>query len=434
MRVGVDDVIRTPLVAITAAGLVVCTNGPTVYAATAWLHQPLTYSSSSWYIPFGLVALLGIVLLGRHLADDDRGPIPWVLAVVVAYAAWTLVSSIWSVAPRATVVNGLVGFGVVAFGSWIGWALRFAEQAWAIAIAMTLCSAVSVFVVFAQRDVGRMPVPYVGAGGEWRGIFGNRNSLAPVTMLGLVGVVCVVALRPSVKRICIGAVIASLHMITMIGARSTTSFFALALGALIAAAAPVVTRLRRHAVGGLVVSALSAAAAVLVGVFLLLNISAISTRIGRDPTLSGRRLIWDDVLERAARRPAGGYGFAAFWEREDLTAPLYEHLGGAYGSAHNSMLEVLLGLGVPGLAAYVLLAGAAIFGCLAWAWRAPSIASWGWVAIITLLTALNAMESFVLWHSYVWVLTVASAFAAWTGIRAANGSNSEIDATDIARI
>ena len=43
-------------------------------------------------------------------------------------------------------------------------------------------------------------------------------------------------------------------------------------------------------------------------------------------------------------------------------------------------------------------------------WRAPSVATTRWVAIVTFAVVENIMESFVLWRSYIWVLLVASAF------------------------
>ena len=40
-------------------------------------------------------------------------------------------------------------------------------------------------------------------------------------------------------------------------------------------------------------------------------------------------------------------------------------------------------------------------------WFRTSLANLAWVALAIFLIAQNSMESFVLWHSYLWALFVA---------------------------
>jgi O-antigen ligase len=130
--------------------------------------------------------------------------------------------------------------------------------------------------------------------------------------------------------------------------------------------------------------------------------------VGADATFSSRRLIWSDVRSAIALRPWRGYGFFAFWDSEELTAATYKHVGIAYGSAHNSVLEVALGLGRIGLVLYLTLALFMVVGIARAIWLKTKIATVAWVALTVFMIAQNSMESFVLWHSYLWALFVAA--------------------------
>src|SRR4029079_3107881 len=85
------------------------------------------------------------------------------------------------------------------------------------------------------------------------------------------------------------------------------------------------------------------------------HIATIASWVGGDPTLSSRRVIWHDVRSAIGGHIWRGYGFFAYWDDQSLTAGSYARVGKAYGSAHNSLLEVVLGLGLIGLSAYVVL-------------------------------------------------------------------------------
>jgi O-antigen ligase len=139
------------------------------------------------------------------------------------------------------------------------------------------------------------------------------------------------------------------------------------------------------------------------------HIGRLTGFIGESSTLSSRRVIWADARSAIALRPWRGYGFFAFWDNEQLTAATYQRVGAAYGSAHNSVLEVALGSGRIGLAFYVGLSVIMIAGIFRALWKTTSAATVGWMVFALFLIVQNSMESFVLWHSYLWVLFVAAA-------------------------
>jgi exopolysaccharide production protein ExoQ len=140
------------------------------------------------------------------------------------------------------------------------------------------------------------------------------------------------------------------------------------------------------------------------------NFERLTSLAGRSPMLSSRRVIWRDVRELISHRPTLGYGYWGLWDRADLTLDTYTNVGAQYASAHNSVLEVLIMLGFVGLLCYLAIAACSVGGTVRSAWKAPSTATWFWTVVIVYLVAENLTESFVLWHSYIWVLFLAAGF------------------------
>ncbi len=112
-------------------------------------------------------------------------------------------------------------------------------------------------------------------------------------------------------------------------------------------------------------------------------------------------------------RPWGGYGFFAFWEVPELVA---EHLLLQRGSAHNSLVETALGLGVVGTAPFVMIVVLAAVNAGRGLWLRPSPDTGMWAAVTVFVLCENVTESFVLWFSHIWVLLLAAALRRPTSV------------------
>ena len=111
--------------------------------------------------------------------------------------------------------------------------------------------------------------------------------------------------------------------------------------------------------------------------------------------------MWD----RVQQRPVSGYGFYAFWDVTELL----DHALLRRGSAHNSLMEVALGLGLIGTVPFAVTVVLAARNAGLHLWRRPGADSWMWAAVVGFALVENVTESFVLWFSYVWVLLMAAA-------------------------
>jgi O-antigen ligase len=317
----------------------------------------------------------------------------------------------WSVAPDATAVRCLVTTGVSALGVWYALCLRFREQLMALFLATTALTLWSLALIILQPHTHQIyPPPQYP---QWHtavfGVFGNPNSLGPVAALSALSAIGIWIAFPRWQGRAAAIVAAPVGIILTLWSQCLTAVAGLFLGFLAICAVfalPLVRRLPGWSVG----TSLALSVIALWNIFFH-NIARIAPSLGESVTLSSRRLIWQDVRALIALRPWRGYGFFAFWDNESFTAATYKRLGSSYGSAHNSILEVALGLGRIGVVIYVIMAVIMLVGTARAVWARTSLATVTWVTVALFLVVQNSMESFVIWHSYLWALFVAAMLA-----------------------
>jgi len=355
------------------------------------------------------------------------------LAVIVWYSAAAVVSSLWSVYPSATLWRSAVYLGLVLLAVALA-GLTDDELSTALVLLASVAVAGSLAVLVLNHDVG------TDRQGDWIGMYTNRNSLAPMAALGVIaglrwllpraGTASPLGTRSAAARSAhgssappgalsprlaswfgaspalwrgSGAALVVASLVTLIGAGSRTAWLALAAALTLTSAFGAVasaSRLRRWrplqtwavAVGGgLVVVGVGVAA-----VAAAWNVS----------TFAQRRTIWSLVWDRVLERPWGGYGFFAFWEVPEL---VQDHVLLQRGSAHNSLVETALGLGVVGTLPFVVLVVLAAVNAGRGLWLRPSADTGMWAAVTVFVLFENMTESFVLWFSHIWVLLLAAA-------------------------
>jgi O-antigen ligase len=137
------------------------------------------------------------------------------------------------------------------------------------------------------------------------------------------------------------------------------------LGVAISAVAILRTSLRFKLVAGFATAWLLAVALLLVmiGGFdpqAALVDAALLGRTEQAESLTGRSEIWEEVLRYVAVRPWTGYGYESFWT-EDHIRRIADNIFFTILSAHSGYLELILSVGIIGLALYLgtlLVAGA----------------------------------------------------------------------------
>jgi len=109
------------------------------------------------------------------------------------------------------------------------------------------------------------------------------------------------------------------------------------------------------AIGGLIVGYALLVAGMAGTAILAMTWQDVLLALGRDPTFTNRTRIWQLALEYIGFRPWLGYGFGAFWQETSADAQIFwTSLGFKTPHAHNSWLEIALGIGWVGLGVTVL--------------------------------------------------------------------------------
>ncbi len=394
---------RMPLVLFAAAGVLFASGAPSVTIGVHLLNEPLSFETWAFSYPMTAVGLIGVVLFWSSLGRRPVRSWPWAIWPLALLVGWSLLSVVWSVSPELTGPRALTSVGIAAFSVWFGYELKFDEQLVALALFSAAATAASYTLIIFRPNIGR------GNGEGWQGAFASANSLGPAAAVGIVVAVGVAVRyrRPVIVAVSTVALLADLVLLK--GALSVTAVAGPVVGALAAVGAVIVRNLQARDVPGRVVGS----SVVLLGggafVAVATNIGTVASFFGQDPMLSSRTRIWTEVRQFISERPVTGYGYWAFWENLEYSWESYNRIGGHYGSAHNSFFEVGLGLGLVGAALFGLIVTGGVAAVALRAWRFGDAASIGWVVLLAVVLVEHLMESFVLWHSYVWVLLVAAA-------------------------
>ncbi len=283
---------------------------------------------------------------------------------LLLYPSVCAASVIWSLDPKATLASAIqVGMTIVC-GMFIGWRYSMRKitdfLCWVLLAGMVLSLlhwATGIFPWRVYSDVGGL-----------LGIFQQKN------MLGQRGLFCAIAAATLVllphsqagsftKMAAVAAVLLTSFAILLSKSMTSLVLIPMALGLLLFLCMHRIPR-RLLAVGILLcvlVLALAPLAMVVAGTD---PFSLVLGATGKDATLTGRTLLWDVAKDRIAEHPFFGIGFTAFWNVPEFANARYmlQQAGAseATRSFHNFVLQILVGTGMLGLAAYFLLLFTAI--------------------------------------------------------------------------
>lgn len=326
--------------------------------------------------------------------------------IVVAIAA---ASVLWSVDPALSARRAVAFAGTTAFGIYLGamWQPRSIVRLFVVTgIIAALASAA---VALTLPDLGAR---FDGRGVAWNGVFGHKNELGRFMAWTTFAAAVLAAGRArSTDRWLAGAAVLAAAPLLLMSASRTALVVALAMLAIPALLVLAASFGRRGAPALASAVTLGLATATLLGGIAAANWTTVTGALGRDATLTGRTFIWSAVNDAIGDRPLFGYGYSAFWGGPSSPAhEVWERTGRVLDGlrvthAHNGFLDVILEIGLVGVAAFVVL----LVSLLAWSWRrvlgspmqAGSLLPFG---MLMFVLAYNTIESRSIQHnSFMWV-------------------------------
>jgi len=304
-------------------------------------------------VAFLALAGWGIVLLAT---GEQRLKLDWRLAsTLFALGSFALASVLWTDEPALCLRRLLVLFccGIAAAG--IARALSLRELAWLVVV-----------VVGSLAVIGVAAEVVLGTFRPWASDYRFAGTVHPNTQGPALAALCL-AIIALVKdsgryRLLLWTMFAA-SIVLLLLTKSRTAVAALM--AAVAALQVVKLSPRTQMVGALAFAWLLAAGLCLVWIcgFDLATDFRDLVLLGRSAeseSLSGRALIWPEVVRYGWERFWFGYGYEAFWTPARIEA-ISDDLGWGLREAHNGYLEMWLWLGAIGAALLLLAAFAAAF-------------------------------------------------------------------------
>ena len=351
-----------------------------VYAVTAGLiafrFEKIIRAWPAWLILFGLIAL--------------------------AY-----VSKYWSIDPEVTSRRVIAMAINSAFAVYVGCVFRGAPLPRMLMNTCLVMAVGSLIMVFAFPRIG---VHQMDNAGLWRGLWYEKNQMGLVMVVGAVSSAAVLAAdhlagngrKPWVPLLAFG-----LTTLLVMATQSKTSLLCWLLGVGMIGFWWLLKQ------GGAAITIVAVWFAVVTSSLAAwlwnTDSAAILQALGKDPSLTGRTLIWEALMRRVAERPMTGYGFSAFWGVDSIPArEIRLETQWPVPSAHNGWIDLLVQLGWPGaifVGAVMLVS--AILVIVRLNGMGAREGYWS-IAYLTVFTALSLSESVLLTHANLpWILMLA---------------------------
>ena len=386
------------------------TQGPVLRlwrSAELYTSVPITPTIQATFFVVQLPALL--ILARRGIA---RHHLHSPLVLLFGLVLWMMASTFWTNLSRYSIVEA-TSFGVSTFvGLYIALSFSVKKQILAVFCSMQLG------VMYSYTAV-RLDWPEtISADGNWVGVYFNRNSLAPVAMIGFASSVFVFYLAAtklnSNLRLPALTTIAMFSLIDLAVYSKTNS--AMSLGAMavfgltwsfwtLVRGVKNERRLSTLDIQRLVYPMFIATALFFAWIGFRYQ-QLIIGWFGKADFFNGRSALWHYSWTGVLERPVLGWGWRAAWSTpEFLKRDLWWTTSGAQFS-HNGFLEVLLGGGfIAGLMflVFVVWSGWVRVGSVC----KEELGQWSF-ALAAFILAANSQEVFITGNHFLWVLLVAS--------------------------
>lgn len=307
----------------------------------------------------------------------------------------------WSTAPKYTIGGSFCLLMLTITGMYIGTALGPEQQMQLVMLAGSAAAALSVLLVLVFPSEGLDSSAHVGA---LTGIFTQKNSCGFFMALFATPAFFIRRSMP-INRLLVWSY-GALCLLLVVLSQSRAAWNDVLLIGLLALGLRVLRSFRWE--DRLAIALLGGMISAVVGYVVVANADAILAIVGKDPSLSGRTLIWQAALEAISKRPLLGYGYAAFFSSLSAGAGSFvptTHF--VVNHTHDGFLMVWINLGLTGLALFSMSVLNAIKN--AWSsWRQNPYTDWYICLIVVTLVENIAEVSIVTSNDLSWLLFVVA--------------------------
>ncbi len=352
-------------------------------------------------LPSAVFLALGLLLCTRLIGNWnlvlEGVRREWLISFLVALA---LVSLLWS--PDS--IQTFRRFGAFAIATLVGYYLvvryELAKINRMLALVLIIGTIVNYLWIFGLPQYGVDQTLEQ----NWSGITSNRNVLGRLCVLS--ALTFSIGFREHRSMRLVYLFFLALQLPLVLGAGSKTSLASYLITPVFLVIYQAF-RARKTLYGAVAITLFGGAA---LGIAVATaSLDALTRALDRDVTLTGRTLLWEDLIDQSLTRPWTGFGWEAFWG--GWFSPSHEiwiQHNWLPPTAHNVYLDMFLSLGLFGFGAMVLLVARGIIRASRHVRYVPGPMGLWPLGFFSMLVMISITESGVAGRTIFWPLLVVA--------------------------
>ncbi len=291
-------------------------------------------------------------------------------------------STFWSASPYDTARFALDLVLLSAFACYAVMRYETAEWIRLAAVAAMLVLALETIFVFGLPEYGRSTE-------GWTGVHSQKNGLGVTATFEVLTLLIASRLWPRRRFLLLAFFVLGLAL--LVGSQSKTALVAIG-GAL--AMMPVFAGFRaRRTLPGAVAAAFFSVGGLTLA-FVTANLGAVTEALGKDLTFTGRTEIWKGIIPVFLDRPILGWGHqAAFGGYFSPVHEAFIQAGWQAAHAHNALLQIVLEVGLVGVAVFLFMYVRVIRRSIVYLRRTPGSLGQYPLALLALAFLLSITEA-----------------------------------------
>lgn len=321
----------------------------------------------------------------------------WILTVII------FVSFLWSDVPLETFKSNREVLQMTSFGLYFATRFNMKEQVKLVALTFGIGALLSIFFALALPTIAIHKEDHPGA---WRGIYDYKNTLGCMMIISSLAFFLLPTDKLKSRLYQKAGITTSIALILL--CTSKTSFVVYLILMLVLA---IYRNFRWRGKVSVIFLDIGILLLGCLSTLVIGNWVNLISSLGRDPTLTGRTLIWNFIWLKLQDRPWFGYGRSAFWSHSsNYAAEAGQVLG--YGlvlpHAHNGFIDITLDVGYVGLSLFILIYLTAFIRALRRAYATKNSEDMWPLAFLIFLAMNNMTESYLLRSSNIyWTLLIS---------------------------
>jgi O-antigen ligase len=325
-----------------------------------------------------LVLLVVMTMRWQRFLSSLKMVVPYIVIIAIC-----IMSTLWSDHPLSTLRRGVTLGICVMFGVYCYDAFGLRRLIHILSFVAMSLAVLSLLAYFVMPQIGReQAIEYNDA---MRGVFAQKNGMAEYMLLGIVCRSYIFIENMRLVPFCLS--VALLYSCIVL-AHSVTSLLIATIVLITTVWLVVRDKPRVRLAFGFAAS--STFLLLISGIVLMPD--QMFEALGRDETLTGRLPLWNLVISAIAERPLLGHGYSGFWDANSIDVQyLWQRAGWMAPDSHNGYLDIMLQIGVLGIALYGWLWVRVLR--LGWkAWQSGTLPIAAWIILFMMVNLMVNLD------------------------------------------